>query len=245
MKIVLRQLNVAGIYDTVPGPNDPLPARMSRMHPEASEALLMFESQTGGAVYSDMWRSAQGSLNAVANKSGVQPPAYSGHNFGGSFDVDVDGTLKRRRYTYEQLLRVLGEYGFYCHRRDGKRGREDWHFNFLGHKAKEILARAERGKRKTWSHAAESMIQNWYGEDLKPDGKGVQESLKRLGLYDGKIDGLLGMKSSAGIKKFCSVWKLKSGDGTIFRRVLSFVAAEIILFEDPLCLPVGMMKPPN
>src|SRR5579863_10095981 len=88
-------------------------------------------------VYSDMYRSPIGSAKAYEEKTGVQKPGYSGHNFGCSIDTAVDATIKRHGITYDKFVQTLIAFGWTPYQgvtKDGhyKRGKEDWHFNFVG-----------------------------------------------------------------------------------------------------------------
>lgn len=210
------------------------------MWPEAADALVLMEQETGGLVYSDILRSAEGSLAAMQSKRGVQPPGFSGHNFGFSFDIAVDnylapgmpkgtallpGTLTMRGWSYDELIATLAGYGFYCHRRDGKRGAEDWHWNFLGG---ELGERGLSASRKSgWSAAVETVIFGTYGSAFALDDLGVQAALKTLGFYRGEVDGIVGPQTRAAVGAFQRAWKV--GEGPIdarTKRVLAFVAAE-------------------
>lgn len=88
-------------------------------------------------VYSDMYRSPLGSAKAYEEKTGVQKPGYSGHNFGVSIDLAIDATIKRHNITYNKLVNTLIAWGWTPYQgvtKDAnyKRGKEDWHFNFVG-----------------------------------------------------------------------------------------------------------------
>lgn len=94
----------------------------AKMLPEAAAAVRKLEAEQGPLRYTDIFRTADISLHAYATKAGTQPPGYSAHNFGLSIDFDTDGTMKAKGWTYKQMCDVLGQYGFYCHRRDGVAG---------------------------------------------------------------------------------------------------------------------------
>jgi hypothetical protein len=227
VRLLLRQLAPlpSGIY----GPRrDLFPERAAFLHPEAAEAFAALERDTGGLVYSDIYRSAASSLQALATKAGVQPPGYSAHGYGIAFDLAVDASLRRLGCTYQALLDRLASHGWHCHRRDGERGREDWHFNFLGPAAAEILSHTT-GEHGSWSHAAELAIVAAYPElSERMEPTEIQMDLALLDLYAGKIDGDLGPVSKRAAEAFARAWHLPAAHGTRFERTLRFVAAEVV-----------------
>lgn len=91
-------------------------------------------------VFSDMYRSAAGSVKAYCdpNKKGVQPPGYSGHNYGISVDLAVDATLKRNKIDYNKLINTMIAWGWTPYAgitSDAKYQNgvsECWHLNFCG-----------------------------------------------------------------------------------------------------------------
>lgn len=230
MRIRLRRLPSAtlGIYGQQ---KDTMPRRALLLDPEAWEAFSILERTTDGLVYSDIYRSAESSLAAVESGRGAQPPGYSAHNFGLAFDVAVDETLKLREWRYDELLDVLVRHGWHCYRRDGRRGKEDWHQNYLGRRAKEILDQVSPDDRNTWSRAAELAIQGKHSFQIT-DAE-LQKALAKLGLYKGEIDGAIGPLSLQAIRAFERTWDLSPSDGkgARFRRTLAFVAADIEVDE--------------
>lgn len=233
MKLLLKSIGtVRGCY----GPNkDQFPARMSFFAPDVADAFLAMLLDVGKTAdgstrlgFSDMWRSGESSLAAQASKRGVQAPAFSGHNFGVSFDLDVDYTLKALGINYAHLLTLLEAHGWHCYRRDGQRGSEDWHFNYFGPDAAAFLAKITQAH-VTWQLGAEQAIQKRYPSAscfvLAPAD--IQTALKKLGMYSGDVDGKLGPQSLQGVGAFCRAWKLPEGTGGNFARTLAFVAADI------------------
>lgn len=230
MKLSLHALpgTTRGIYTTQSNGSNSLPTRFLFLHPRCAVGFAQLEAGTGGLIYSDILRSAEESLHAVQTKTGVQPPAYSGHNFGFSFDVAVEETLKLRGWDYARLLKEMEDHGWYCHRRDGAHGyrqSESWHFNFFGVDFGKYIGRAVTGG---WAAPLEALIQDTYGPQFLLSDSDVQAGLKKLGMYAGDVDGILGPLSHQGVAAFQRAWKLpESGiaDGPT-QRALAFVAAE-------------------
>lgn len=219
MILRLRQLpaSTRGIY----GPNrNILPKRALFLHPDAAQSFVGLGTDM---VYSDVFRSAESSLAAVDAGRGAQPPAYSAHNYGFAVDVAVDQTIERTGWSYATLLKHMATHGWHCYRRDEKRGREDWHFNYLGDRSDVILSKMLRG---AWEQAAEEMIQAYYGPDLHISDTEMQQALAKLGMYQGEIDGLIGPISRSAMEAFARAWKVQKIDGPRFRRTLAYVAAE-------------------
>jgi len=224
MRIELQKIEPIplGVY----GPSrDQFAERLAYLHPEAAELLSLLERETGGLVYSDMYRDAGGSLEAHRAKSGVQPPGYSAHNYGLAFDLAIDDTLRRLGCSYHELLDRLAAHGWYCYRRDRERGREDWHFNYLG--PRPIFLGAATSVPSTWSHVAEANIISRYPElARRMEPNEIQEALAVLFYYPGIIDGELGPVTTDAAHRFAHAWDTDP-HGTRFERTLRFVAAEV------------------
>jgi hypothetical protein len=227
-----------GIYPTPGGDN--LPERFRYLHPDAARSLVAFEAEHPGVLYfSDVFRSPAGSRDARRRRGkdagGTMPPGYSHHSYGGAFDVAVTKTLKRSGWTYQRLLSELADHRWFCHRRDARRGHEEWHFNFMpapedGGRSP-YYQRVDGRRAATWARAAEARIQELYGEQLKLDDLEVQRALARLGLYAGDLDGDHGRLTRAAVLAFQRSWDLtQTGKaGTATRRVLACVTAEVEL----------------
>ncbi len=237
MELFLQKLppkTVRGSYDVNRNDvsDDFLPKRMLYMHPDAAQSLLLMEATI---VLSDLFRSAEASLAARKRKRGVAAPAYSGHNFGLAFDVDIRRTLRENAWTYRNLLTYLERRQWYCYRRDGKRGREDWHFNYLGPEPKGIIQHIDPRPwlgRKTWKRAAEMAIQRRYYGRFELDEMAVQESLKKMRLYSGNVDGKMGPISRQSVGLFAKAWGLKKDHrNKKFQRVLAYVSANVKIVE--------------
>lgn len=201
----------------------PLPERMAWLHPDAAASF----AELGDLVISDMYRDAASSREAREKKAGVQPPGYSAHGYGLAIDVAVDETLARLGCGYPELLIRLRTRGWWAHRRDGERGREDWHFNWLGPRAGLCLA-AATSVPATWSHVAEANILLVYpelGRRMEPEE--IQEALQSLWYYRGPIDGELGPVSKDAAERFAQAWHCHP-HGQGFERTLRFVAASTV-----------------
>lgn len=209
-----------GIYK-IGGVDGRMPTRALRLHPDAAEAFVALESATGGLVYSDIWRSAEASLEARKSKRGVQRPGFSAHNWGIAFDCAVDATLKLHDWKYPQLVAACAQHGWYCHRADGARGFEDWHFNWLG-----------AGNKAHGESAALQRVRALYDADLALDAKEVQAGLMRLRMYRGDIDGIIGPRSQEAIEAFARAWLLPTAEwkhtSSMFQQTLAFVASDVV-----------------
>lgn len=218
----------AGIY-TIGGVAGRMPTRALLLHPAAAEAFTTLE-RASPLVYSDIFRSADASLVAVATKAGTQPPGYSAHGFGLAVDVAVDATLGRYGWSYSELRSELGRYGWYCHRRDGLRGAEDWHFNYLGPDPSKYIALTSPQEPESWARAVEAKILETYGNGFVLDAKEMQVALTKLRLYKGAIDGIVGPLTDAAVHAFQRAWHLPEGhpDARMLR-TLAYVASERLI----------------
>jgi hypothetical protein len=201
------------------GYNGLAPKRALYMRPEAARALLLVEQDTGGLVYTDIYRSPQAILQAYRAKvtpNGqhiAQPVAFSYHGFGGCPDLDTDASMKKLGTNYDGLVEIMAARGFYCHRRDGNpTASEAWHFNYLGDDA-DALLELTTSDHSTWAKPAEAMIQKWYGSDLQPN--------------DEQVALLLPTAHATSIMGFQRAWDLVVDGvaGPRTRRVLAFVTA--------------------
>lgn len=234
MCIQLQRLpaSILGIY----GPRkDLLPERMRLLHPDAAASLLAMEGTPRRLRISDMFRSAEASLNAVFEKRGVQRPGYSGHNFGFSIDIDVGDCMRRFGMNKRQLDEHLAACGWVCHRKDHALGDESWHYNFVstGSEAARYLAASTRST--STAPALEARIREHYGAAMDLSPTEVQGALRRLRLYSGAVDGDLGPLSRQAIRIFQRAWGLAitGSVDAITARTLAFVAAELVIAGAP------------
>ena len=199
--------NVLGIYGKT---KDFFPGSASFLHPAAADAFVALQRALCARVrVSDMLRTAESSLQAMQEKAGVQPPGFSAHNFGFAIDIDVEENMKRLGFASKAGLdSKMAEFGWFCHRRDGARGFEDWHYNHLGTRpeAEQFLAKASRT---STAGAVEAKMQAVYGDELVLTPTEMQEALAKMRCYSGDIDGVIGPRSKQALMAFQRAWKLK------------------------------------
>lgn len=217
--------NVLGIYGKS---KNEFPARMSRLHFDAASAFAAIEKALGQRLrVSDMFRTAEQSLQAMQEKSGVMPPGFSLHNYGIAIDVDIDSMLAATKLDKPSFDKLMREHGWYCHRKDNKRGMEDWHYNHLGADAATFLKASEKST--NTSAAGDARILALYGDQLTLDPKEVQECLLHLKLYSGEVDGLIGPRTRQSIMAFQRAWRLQPSGQVDARteRTLAYVSADL------------------
>lgn len=206
-----------------------LPLRMRYLEPTAAAALMALEMDTGGLVYTDMYRTPEASFAAKnARPTITKAPGKSGHNFGLSVDLDVEGTLAHRGWKYSELLSVMSDHGWHCHRLDGKQGmHESYHFNHLGPDPATHLLLAKIDDHNTWDDPVEGRIQELYGKDFDLSTFEIQHALATKGLYLGKLDGDIGPMSQKAIRTFQGAWGLTVDGvpGPMTQRLLALVTA--------------------
>ncbi len=227
MPLPLRQLGVDEVIGIYP---DKLPARMRYLAPGAGASFIADLSEF--VVVSDMLRSPESSLNARRKgRGGVQRPAYSGHNYGKSIDLDVRKTLASIGLrSKRQLDEWMEARGWYCHRRDHKRKSEEWHYNYFGSDFSTYV----RDSDTRTSAGLERMLVAEFGKWwTKMSNEDAQRALTRLGMYDGDIDGKFGPISREATRVFQRGWipgKPVTGRlNTMTKRTLAFVTADRVL----------------
>lgn len=236
--LLQRVPGVLGIYGTKPiggvPAGDYFPASAALLHPDAATAYLAVEMTTGKKLrVSDMFRTPESSLMAMQSKSGVQPPGFSGHNFGFSIDVATDACLKSFKLTKAAFDDMMASFGWYCHRKDHQRGSEDWHYNHFGIGAAAEPFLAACAKSVVTSAGVEAKMQAVYGTSFRLDHLGVQTLLQKLKMYGGALDGDFGPRSQQGVLAFERAWMLPM-DGAPdprMQRTLATVAAELRITE--------------
>ncbi len=230
MKIRLSEIpveKVVGIY-IVDGVKKQMPKRTRHLHPSAARSFLCYLSKF--VVVSDMYRSADSSLAAVASGRGALPPGYSSHNYGLAIDIDIAKTMKNLGFKTKQLLDVwMRGHGWYCHRVDHTMGKEAWHYTFLGMLV-ELTGKplVISPKVKSTYGYIEQLMQLTYGGELTPGPFECQAMLAKLHMYSGKIDGKIGPISKSAIMAFQRAWAL-SPTGNLdarTKRTLAFLSAD-------------------
>jgi peptidoglycan hydrolase-like protein with peptidoglycan-binding domain len=211
---------VRGIY----GPSkDQMPERMRYLHQDAAASYMQMADF---AVVSDMFRSPEASLQAVREKRGAQPPAFSAHNYGLAIDLDIVATRKRWNLPSKQQLDAeMESRGWFCHRRDHTMDHEAWHYNFLG------VGAAIPADAHSTAGLVEARIVSLHGASFAPDDRESQEMLARMRLYAGAIDGQIGPLSRESIRAFQRTWGMPdTGDlDARTRRTLSYVTCDRVL----------------
>ena len=219
--------NVLGIYGKS---KDQFPARMSRLHFDAASAFAAIEKTIGQRLrVSDMFRTAEQSLQAMQEKTGVQPPGFSLHNYGIAIDVDIDSMLASTKLSKPAFDLMMRDHGWYCHRKDNKRGSEDWHYNHLGVGAAAAPFLKASEKSTNTSAAGDARIKALYGDQLTLDAKEVQECLLHLKFYSGEVDGIHGPRTRQSIMAFQRAWRLQPSGQMDERteRTLAYVSADL------------------
>jgi peptidoglycan hydrolase-like protein with peptidoglycan-binding domain len=236
--ILKRVPGVLGIYGTKPiggvPAGDYFPMSAALLHPDAASAYAAVETGTGKKLrVSDMFRSPEASLAAMQQKSGVQPPGYSAHNFGLAIDVATDACLKTFGMTKQQFDEMMASYGWYCHRKDHQRGSEDWHYNHFGVGAEAAPWLAACAQSVVTSAGVEAKMVSYYGKSFMPDTSELQVMLKKVKMYGGDIDGDFGPRSQQAVLAFERAWKLPMDGQPDARmmRTLATVASEQSIFS--------------
>lgn len=210
---------VIGIY----GDNkNELPLRMRFLAPDAAKSFRTALSPAG-IVVSDMFRSAEASLRARKTRKGSQRPAYSGHNYGYSIDLDIGRSMKALGVNTKKALDdFMAENDWLCHRRDHRREFEGWHYNH------HILGYVQNSDPRT-SSALERKITDvygrWWSEMTDMD---LQLALQKLGLYGGDLDGVIGPITREAIGAFQRAWLLQPSKSPTVqtKRTLAYITAE-------------------
>lgn len=213
--VALEYEQVRGIYG---GSKSTMPARMRWLHPDAAASFLV--DLAPHVRVSDMFRSAESSLHARKTRRGSQRPAYSGHNYGLSIDLDVSWTMRNLYLSKPELDEWMAVRGWDCFRKDGKRRVEEWHYNYG---TRHLIRDDER----TNQHSLERRILELYGSRLVLSRRQVQERLRDLRLYGGDIDGDHGPLTQQAIKAFQRAWLLgvDGRAGPMTQRTLAYVTA--------------------
>lgn len=204
------------------------PAKFKFLAPDAADALMKIEDDTGRLIYNHIWWDAVLSRYARHMRRGTQLPAYSTHNYGLGVDLDVPAILQEKKITYEDLVYVMRKRGWYAHRRDGVADApESGHFNFLGSEAQTYLDMVTLDP-STWFRPGEQRIWERYGRYFVPDQEVIQRQLHQLGFFHGEFDLNCDFYMREAVIAFQRAWDLVENGipDLILQRVLAFVAAE-------------------
>lgn len=239
--LVPIQFRVLGCYGN---PGTWLPARMRYLHPAAVGDFARLQADTGcNLVYSDMYRTFAESLNARRRKGAglVAFPGNSGHNWGVSFDIDVErsvavlesagkipaglGAARRMLAFYD----FMGQYGFSpmasvrAAFEGGKRYvSEQWHLNH--------------------STIGDMSVAEWAGEQL-PDElslstREIKSCLNELGYDVWPIDDNLDDATRSRVARFQKDYDLTADGipGPKTQRTLACFCGDIEEVESPFDL---------
>lgn len=225
MKLNLIKLPVTlrGIY----GPRKVLGPQQLFAHPVLETSIAALESAGVRLVFSDIFRSAKGSLDARRAKPGlVQPPGYSAHNFGLAADIDVSTIMKELGLDKKRLDELLAAHGLFCHRTDHALASEAWHYNALGPNGGASL---QAGAKST-AGAVEAKIMHLYGLDFEmtvDQIKGALCSLTGDLEKQAKIKASSGLEFAAYVREFQVAWDLVVDGvaGARTKRTLALVTA--------------------
>lgn len=237
--MILRLARIPNVLRAPPEYGGTVPARMRFLAPDAAQSLYELERETGGLVYTDLYRAPEASLAARKEKmrpngtSPVERPGYSAHNFGMAVDIDVGATLRRLGVRYPALCELMARFFFACHRRDlDSSGEECWHFSYFGPRMSLYLALANAHDHSTWGRPVEDRILELYGADFKMSDREAQWALNKLGLYHGAADGVVGPLTREAVEIFQRGWLIKeTGLGRMTTRTLAVVTAQVEIVD--------------
>jgi hypothetical protein len=226
MKISLVRLppSIKGIYtDKKSGRADFMPDRLRLLAPEVADAFARANAENQ-LVVSDMYRSPDGSLEAIRTRRGALRPSRSLHNYGLAIDVDVSATMGNLKLKNKQALdEYMAARDFICCRLDHKRDFEEWHYSFLP-------GFDWQGSGKTSSDEGEAAIQRRFKSQwdaVEADIALEQTALQKLRLYGGEIDGVSGPRMRKAREAFCRAWGIVSTRDRLYYRTLTLVAADM------------------
>lgn len=193
-----------------------------RLRPEAADSFLA--DLAADISVTDMWRSATSGLAAIKAGKGSRSPGYSGHNYGISIDIGVTEAMRRLGFKRKADLDAwMRERNWWCWRLDGRREREEWHYDWnRGGYDRKADTRGDQGLQR--------QLVDLHGPDFALTVEQAQRILDRLGFDPGPADGKPGRRTRAATGAFQRAWMPfvtpteKLGPPT--QRVLAFVGAE-------------------
>ena len=202
-------------------------ARLPFLAPDALQALLLVEKDTGGLLYTEAWKDPVASLLSRRMKNANQLPGYDGHNFGLSICVELSSYAGK----YDTLLSIMKKRGWACHRKDIDSSMPEANrFHFFGEYPDRFFLKTTMDPA-TWSNAIELRIFERHGKEFQLSMEEVQEKLKTIGLYYGPLSGQADLYTREGILAFQRSWDMKQNGhaDAVLARVLAFVTSDIEL----------------
>lgn len=189
-----------------------LPRQFRQVDPDLASALMELEQAYPECFYySDMRRTAAGSLRALQTRRGAAAPGGSHHNWGGAVDLETERVRARLRAhgvvemgtpDWKRALDELMEsYDLWCHRVDHQNAWESWHYG-VG------LGEFVRPREATRRLATERWIRDrygWWWEDCSVER--LQLALTAVSAEPGPIDGMAGPRTRAALGRFCDRWR--------------------------------------
>lgn len=207
-----------------------MPFRSLFVHPSlagqpGTAQRMRFLELLEDATFSDLFRTPESSLEAIASGRGALPPGTSTHGFGLAGDIDIDKTMRAiKAKTKLDLDLWMANKGLVCQRLDHRitslKG-ESHHFHDIG---------GERAtpRETSTAAAAQRRITALYGYAWATvDPAVAQAQLARLSLYRGDLDGKIGPISKSAIRIFRRGYGLGDSDRLDAKtfRTLVYVAA--------------------
>lgn len=213
MKTPLMFAEIASIYFSH-GVRQPLGSRMARCTPDTLRALRGIDadlnSRGGHLFLSDLFRSYEMQYQANMDyRSGKKkayspPPGGSMHEAGRAFDLDLEAL----KIPLREFWKIAAKHGVYPIINTPDSGlSEAWHFDCRGSHHR-VFGYYSAGKGSNMPPYTAMAVSAILAIDQKVDrvvGKlkeaSIQTGLIRLGYEVGDIDGVVGMKTRAALKK--------------------------------------------
>lgn len=231
------EFKVKGIYATS---NSWLPERMCLLHPEVVRSFAELQSDSKcELVYSDMYRTFAESLNARRKKGAglVAFPGNSGHNWGISFDLAVEQSIKvlqsqhKISVTGTRNKKMIELYDYFAQfgwqpmnsvRQKFENGTgfcsEEWHFNSMIIDSKSVI---------DWTNET-------FAEELSLTIPEIKSCLNELGYKVWPINDVIDKATQDAILKFQKDYDLQVDGipGKMTQRTLACFCSEIEYFEE-------------
>lgn len=189
----------------------PLPDRMRYLDAAAAPSFLTLAEE--GLTVTDVYRSVQTSANIYGSRKGAARPGSSGHNWGLSIDIDVTDAMRLFLVDTKRGLDIsMAARGWYCHRLDGVRGHEEWHYNYFGMWAPQGKFSSDDLDRRILQ------LHPHLKSDFAIDDE--QKMLTLAGYECGAIDGIAGPKTRAARAAFRSQHRIGDNEDLHYRRAL-------------------------